>query len=136
MTKRLGAATDDPKALIARAIREYDAARGDPVGIREAANKGWLAICSLADVAAARFGMQEPGGASGRRVAIKELEKRAKIRRGTVQADFEMSRAILHGECFHADTCPVNTKDLLEGLSATIDDGMKALDKATKRRRR
>jgi len=136
--KQLGAASDDPKALISRAIREYNQAtsgkRTDEVGVREAAEKGWLAVSSMADVAADRIGMKEPGGAAGRREAIRGLEQEAKLRRGSILGDFEVARTVLHGECFHGGSCPIHVGDLLEGLQDTIKHGMTAIGKLKGRR--
>lgn len=109
MTRRaLGAASDDPVAIARRALDEAtEAIRSkDALGLRQAANKSYLAVASAADVAAAHMGMKAPGGTSGRRAVLEQLETRAKLKRGRLLVPFESTRAVLHGECFHGDDCP------------------------------
>lgn len=134
-SKPLGATTDNPRKLIARAIREYDAAtnarRYDQEGARMAAENGWLAISSLADVAAEELGLPIPGGASGRRKTLQALDQR--VKRGNFLQAYEVARTVLHGECFHEDKCPIHTDAILDGLKRTIDDGMSALSKRKRR---
>ena len=133
-----GAASDDPGALADRAIREADAAirRKDDVGFREAAEKGWLAASSSADVAADKLGMKIPGGYSGRKSALGELEDRARLRRGALVGTFEAARAVLHGECFHGAVCSTRgVLGLLDDVKSFTASTQAAINKATRRQR-
>ena len=137
-TRQLGAATDDPVALANRAVREAQSAQvaSDADGMRQAAEKGWLALSSLADVAAARLGRPAPGGASGRREALRALESEARRRRGTFVYPFELARRQLHGECFHGDSCPADLVEALEDYRAVVVDGASAVTQIRRRKRR
>ncbi len=131
----LGAASDDPVALANRAIRDMRAAihtrKRDQANIRQAANLGWLAISSLADVAADKLGRPAPGGASARRQMLLELDKRGRARGGGFLSTFEAARVSLHGECFHADKCQRDelVLALLEDVKQTSRRGMDLLKK-------
>lgn len=135
--RTLGAATDDPIAIVNRAVRQahHAEADGDADGLRQAAEMGWLAVSSLADVAAARLGRPAPGGASARREALRALESEARLRRGTFTHSFELARLQLHGECFHGDSCPINLVDELESYRAVVTDGMNAVARIRRRKR-
>jgi hypothetical protein len=136
-TTRFGAATDDPSVIARRAIREAEVAirQGDRLGLRQAANKGYLAASSAADVAAVRLGMNEPEGASGRRVALERLERTARVRRGSLLAPFESARRFLHGDCFHGDDCPSDRAilGLLDGVENLTRDVTTTLGRLRRR---
>jgi hypothetical protein len=130
------AVTDDPIALAVRAKREAQRALRDKdrVGFREAAEKGWLAASAVADVAADRLGMKAPGGSTGRAAVLGELERRARLRRGSLLRSFESARAILHGECFYADKCPSDSAVL--GILDDVKAFAEAAQSAKIKRRR
>jgi hypothetical protein len=48
---------------------------------------------------------------------------------------YESARTVLHGECFHGDTCPIYTGDTIEGLKPVIEDGLSALNKLKPKKR-
>jgi len=102
------AATDNPVEIAARAIAEAKRAfrERDDLGVRQAANKAWLAASSAADVAAKNMGRKAPGGATGRKDVLEDLEKLARMKNGTLLNAFANARLALHGECFHGDSCP------------------------------
>jgi hypothetical protein len=127
---------DDPGALADRAIREADAAlrRKDDVGFREAAEKGWLAASSSANIAADKLGY---GGAdelddTGRKWALGELEDRARLRRGTLVGTFEAARAVLHGEYVCSTRGVLGLLDDVKSFTASTQA---AINKATRRQR-
>jgi hypothetical protein len=127
---RLGAATDDPAALAKRALIEAERALAakDPVAFRQAAETGWLAASSSADVAAARLKLPIPGGASGRQAVLTELERRARLRRGALLTTFGAAQEILHGRCFHGDACePASVLGILESVAILATDVTAAL---------
>lgn len=134
----LGATTDNPMSLASRALREALRAEadGDAVGMRQAAEKGWLAVSSLADLAAERLGRPAPSGASARREALRALETEARLRRGTFVQPFELARRQLHGECFHGDHCPANLVEVLEDFHEVVAAGVAAVTQLDLRRRR
>lgn len=134
----LGAATDNPVALASRAMREVKQAEqaGDRDGMRQAAEKSWLAICSLADVAADRLGRPAPGGASARMATLRALEQQAKLRRGTYTLAFEAGRRALHGECFHGDECPNNLTELVEDFHDTVKHGVETINRLVRQKRK
>lgn len=102
------AATDDPVAIANRAIKEAKRAfrERDDLGVRQAANKAWLAASSAADVAAKNMRRKAPGGVAGRKEVLEDLEKLARLKNGTLLNAFSNARLALHGECFHGDSCP------------------------------
>jgi hypothetical protein len=139
MPKKLGAATDDPVALAKRALRKSHEAEesADDIDAREAANLGWLAVCSLADVASERLGeTRGRRGSKGREQVIADLEKEAGIRRGTLGAVFAMAQSVLHGDTFHEDKPlrPAVRTALLEQVLEGMETGMRAIGKIGKRR--
>jgi len=124
----LGAVTDDPVAIVNRAQREAALAvrERDRLGLRQAAEKGWLAASGAGDVAAAGLGKKAPGGANGRLDALEDLERVARLRPGTLTATFVSAQAFLHGQCFHADEC--RSESAVFGM---LDD-VKEMSRATK----
>jgi hypothetical protein len=133
----LGAARDNPAALADRASHEAAAAnrRKDTVGLREAAEIGWLAASSTADVAASKMGLKIPKGASGRRAVLTDLEQRAKLGRGTLVTPFEAARTVLHGECFHGDICSVESvHGVIDSVSKMAHTAAEATSKLRGRR--
>jgi hypothetical protein len=133
----LGAAGDDPVALANRAAREARRAAqaDDEVGVRQAAEKSWLAMSSLADVAADRLGKLPPRGAGARREILAEVEKQAKLHRGALVHEFEFARRILHGDCLHGDECPPDLVGLVQDYHGVVTRGMAAINKIKRRRR-
>lgn len=135
----LGAPTDDPLALADRAIMEAESAlkQRDTVGFRQAAEIGWLSASATADVVADRMGMPIPGGASGRRVTLENLEDAARLRRGSLVGRFEAARTVLHGECFHNDTCSERgVLGTLDEVRTLATDATRALGRIRIRKRR
>ena len=132
----LGAATDNPVALASRAVREAHIAEAssDQDGIRQAAEKTWLAMSSLADVAAARLGRPPPGGAIARRATFRALEQKAKLRSGRITHEFELARTVLHGQCFHGDECPVNTVEMIHEFHEVVKEGMGFIKKLPRKK--
>lgn len=131
----LGAAHDRPDKIANRAVREAISARDDD-DKRHAAETAWLALSSLADVAADKLGRQEPGGFSTRRGALKALEEAANLRRGTLDKPFDLARRELHGECFHGDKCPVDIVYTIEYYRDIVNDGIAAINKIARKKRR
>ena len=104
----LGAAHDNPRDLIGRAVAEAAAYKGgDTLSLRRAAETGWLAASAVADVAAKRLGLKPPGGQQKRFEVLERLETQAKLQRGSLTSPFGSARGYLHGDCFHEDKCPV-----------------------------
>lgn len=136
--KKLGASTDDPQALIERAVREAKTAikNKDSVGLRQAAEKGWLAASATADVVAAGMGRKIPGGATGRRQTLEVLERSRGLKRGSLVSRFDTAKEMLHGKCFHADECPRTDTLLvyLEDIKNMSDVALAALRKRSRRR--
>lgn len=133
-----GAAKDDPGALADRAIKEAESAlrRKDSVGFREAAEKGWLAASSSADVAADKLGMNIPGGHRGWRTTLGELEKHARLRRGSLVGTFEAAQSVLHGDCFHGDKCStLGVLGLLDDVKELTVSTQSAINRVKKYRR-
>jgi len=143
MTKRkaasFGAITDDPTHIVNVAIREAEQAirARDGLGIRQAANKGWLAAASVADVAAEKMGQKIPHGAKGRLEVLNDLERAARLRRGSLTATYGTARDILHGGCFHGDVCPSSSELLghLDAIKEMTVEAKRALSKLPKRKK-
>lgn len=133
---QLGAAHDDPPALIKQAIAEASGYHGgDSFKIRRAAETGWLAASSTADVVAKQLGMRQPRGYDGRAAVLRELESRAGMRRGALVIPFQAARGTLHGSCFHEDVCkPPVIHDVLAGVQTMTADAAKAVSKLRGRR--
>ena len=127
----LGAATDDPVCIANRAAR--DARRADLAadinGRRMAAETTWLAVTAVADVAAARMGRSEPRSASERMETLQALEREAGVRRGSLTRDFDLARRVLHRECYHQDSCPVDLVEMTEDYRGVVAGGMAAVAK-------
>lgn len=103
-SQRLGATTDDPIKMVELAIQEAETAdekAKDNLPLRRAAELGWLAASSTADVLAKRLNQTEPKGANGRRAVLKEVEDSRRMKRGTLSVKFDAAQEILHGECYH-----------------------------------
>ncbi len=134
-----GAITDDPTAIANRAIREAEKAirEDDALGVRQAANKGWLAAASVADVVADRMGQSIPHGATGRLHVLNDLERRTRMRRGTLTAPFGTARQILHGGCFHGAVCPSPGEILghLDEIKDMTIEAKRAMAKLPKRKK-
>jgi hypothetical protein len=123
MTKRknapLGAASDDPKSMIIRAIEKASNApenEKDNLTLRQAAELGWLAASSTADVVTGMKEEPEPGGFNSRLKALTEAAEERGLKPKHVIAKFGAARAVLHGECFHSDRCPRSV------VMATLDE--------------
>ena len=138
MRKRtaLGAATDDPHDIIQRAIRVADGHHGsDSLPLRQAAEAGWLAASSVADVAARHLGMKAPRGRLSRLAVLHALEDRAGFHRGELVTPFGAAQAHLHSYCFHEDVCPLPTiKSTLRAVEEMTRVANKALTKLRGRR--
>ena len=101
------AAAQNPRASIERALREFHEAepKSDLLGLRDAAEKGWLAVAQATD----RFiknntGLViEPGpDASERRV-----EALVDAGRYDILQQYRNLRDGLHSMCFYGGRCPV-----------------------------
>lgn len=105
--KALGAATDNPEEIIDRAIRQAvrSSDKSPRLDLREAAEMGWLAISSLADVLADKVGERNAGGANGRFNVLEAAEKKGGLKKGRLTLPFVAARSALHGDCFHEDRC-------------------------------
>jgi hypothetical protein len=136
----LGAVDDDPVMLASRAIREANKAvrTDDDIGLREAAEKGWLAVSAAADVTAARLGMAQPGGAKSRLLVLRRLEQVAGLRRGLLVNRFELARLMLHGECFHEGKCASEgvVLGVLDDMQNMTQDTVDTLSKLRSRRKK
>lgn len=134
-----GAASDDPVALADRALEEAaEAIRGsDGVGLREAAEKGWLAACSTADVVAMKLRRGKPKGRKGREDALAALEDCGGLRTGSFGKRFTYAR-VLHGECFHEDDCPPDhvVVELLKDVCEFAKDVLPVAERCRVRARR
>ena len=131
----LGAVGDDPKALIALARDRAKAAltAGNWLAHREAANLGYLAICAVADNAAALFGAKVPEGAKTREALLFQYEDTARL--GSRLSDaYNRARFTLHGAYFHGNEASVRRtveNDLAE-IAAAIDAAVASLPKVKK----
>lgn len=133
---RFGAAHDRPGELIDTAIAEAKAYHGgDSFKLRRAAETGWLAASSAADVAAKRLGERHPKGYDGRHATLEKLEKRAKLRHGSLTAPLLAARGTLHGDCFHDDVCsPATIRSTLLTVRNLTTDVQDALGRLKGRR--
>ena len=133
----LGAATDDPVSLANRAAR--DARRADLAadipGRRMAAETTWLAVTAVADVAAVKLGLPEPRSTGERMETLQALERAAGVRRGSLTRDFELARRVLHRECFHEDSCPVDLVPMIEDYRGVVAGSMAAVAKLNRNRK-
>jgi len=136
--KQLGAASDDPIYLANRAIREAEGAlkAKDEVGFRQAAEKGWLAVAASADVTADRMSWPSSKGHEGRRKTLANLERKARLRRGTLVGTYEAARTTLHGECFHEAKCSAEgVLGILDDIKVMTTETYEAIEKAKRRRK-
>lgn len=139
MSAKFGAASDSPIAIARRALREFDTAVDDDdgLGIREAAEKGWLAICAVADVAADRLDIKSASGANGRFKILRELETRSRTNSGDFTGPFDIAHKLLHADCFHEDNYDVGVvKHCLDGILDAAETGMVAIERAKRRSKR
>jgi len=136
----LGAATDDPLEIVARARKEAEKAirDNDRLGLRQAANKGYLAAASVADVAAMKLGEVQPKGQTARRSVLSNLEDAARLKRGSLLRTFSVAQGVLHSDCFHEDYCPSGKSLLaiLDTVEAMADDAVKAYGRLRTRRKK
>ncbi len=131
MARQLGAVSDKPDELIDRALAQYNAASNDDphnVDARLAAELGWLALNSFADIVGKRLGMPAGHSASRRVDALEAIDSR--VPRLRSRDTFTAARDELHGQCFYEDMCPTpaRTRTLLANIKDVIDDGTRALD--------
>jgi hypothetical protein len=139
---RLGAITDDPKALANLALRKVKVAihADDRFGIREASEVGWLAAAAAVDVASARLGCAAPTGLQSRRKVVVDLERSVRLRSGTLLKDFDIAHKILHGACFYGDDCdPSTIMGILEDIRdfvAAMGEAVHEAEQRSRRRRR
>ena len=131
----LGAFKDDPLAMVNAAIAEAEKADDkakDNLPLRRAAELGWLAASSTADVLAKRMGHAEPKGANGRRAVLKEVETAGRMKRGTLVIRFDAAQGILHGDCFHENDekkcVRERVLDHLEQVKEMVDLALKDFD--------
>lgn len=139
-SRTLGAVTDDPVVLASRAVEKAEKALAakDNVGVRQGASLAWLAISSLADVAAGRLGLPTPKGHVSRRAVLWDLEQYGKVPHGSIVNRFESARSVMHGDCFHGDECP--RPDVLVGMMqdvrSVVEIGVAAIPEAQRRHHR
>lgn len=131
---------DNPEQMVLAALdqaREASMEERDREGIRMAAELGWLAASSMADVVAHQLGMGKTRGFIARRKSLEELETKAKIHRDSLTSGFDRAKRTLHGECFHANE--IATKSViiagLEDVKGLIDLATEALKKVRRKHR-
>ena len=135
--RRFDAADDDPVALANRALKEVRKAieEDDDVGIREAAEKGWLAVSAVADVAAAELNLKKPEGRNARQAVLLKLADCAGVRPTVFRPTFTAARDVLHGRCFHDNNFDeAEVVGLLEDVQDMTEQAMAALRRCKRRR--
>lgn len=135
-----GAATDDPKGLLARAREQMKSSfdEDDPIGVRLAGEAAWLAVASTADVAAARMGQRIPGGRAGRESVLREIERCAHLRTGSLTGTFRMIHDDLHGSSFYGDNRPSrdHAEYLIKAAEEMVQETLRGADRCSPRGRR
>lgn len=123
MSKGLGAVGDDPWAIYARAVQLGNEglelplkSRNRRLRFREAAELGWLACSSMADVVSRHLGLKVPGGFAGRNSVYTKLAAESGMSANKLGRQFVAIQEVLHGECFHGNTSCEAIPALLDSL--------------------
>jgi len=105
--------------MIDQAIEEAESATGkehDNLPIRRAADTAWLAASSVADIAAAKLGLDPPKGKNGRLSVLEDVEEAYRLRRGVLHAKLNSAHAVLHAACFYENSPDVSKRDVLAAM--------------------
>jgi len=93
---------DEAWGFLRAAMEEFAKAGGDPVRVRDAAEKGWNAVVQATEALIYALAGVRPMSHYERRVALMDLERRRDDVRDLGLRDRYMSRyKILHGEAFY-----------------------------------
>jgi hypothetical protein len=93
---------DEAWDFLGAAMEEFAKAGGDPVRVRDAAEKGWNAVVQATDALIHALAGVRPMSHYERRVALRDLERRRDDVRDLGLRDRYMARyKILHGEAFY-----------------------------------
>lgn len=108
----LGAVTDNPVELIDRAIRKAHQAKSPSIELREAAELGWLAASSTADVLGDHARERPAHGFNARMKILERVEREQGLKGEPLTRPLAFAKTALHSECFHEDKCDRKTVEL------------------------
>jgi hypothetical protein len=92
----------DAWSFLEAAKREFSESKGDPVKVRDAAEKAWNAVVQATDALIYALTGVRPMSHYERRVALRDLERRFEGARRLGLRDRYMARyKVLHGEAFY-----------------------------------
>jgi len=128
-TSSLKGIHDSPKKIANAAVREARAAEGD-LDIRQAAEKGWLAACAAVDVASVALCLPAPQGKDARVRVLHTLERKARLKRNSLIAEFAFVWSVAHGACFYEGRC--QTQEVVEAWMERVRDFVADVDDAVR----
>ena len=97
----------------------------DPILLRDAAEKTWGAVTLAANALLESRGRKPPSGTNARMDEIIGLEKGdRRLRALDLSKKFDMSKTILHQDCFYEGDCPAEqvTEWIAEYARAYLED--------------
>jgi hypothetical protein len=122
----------DAWSFLEAAKREFLESKGDPVRVRDAAEKAWNAVVQAADALVYAFTGSRPMSHYERRVALRDLERRVESVKRLGLRDRYMARyKVLHGETFYEGVVDLEeVKTELEKVEEYIRDVERLLKEA------
>jgi hypothetical protein len=92
----------DAWSFLEAARKEFLESRGDPVRVRDAAEKAWNAVVQATDALIYAFTGSRPLSHYERRVALREIERRFEgVKRLGLRDRYMARYKVLHGETFY-----------------------------------
>ncbi|MCC6005460.1 MAG: PaREP1 family protein [Thermofilum sp.] len=121
----------DAWSFLEAAKKEFLESRGDPVRVRDAAEKAWNAVVQATDALIYAFTGARPLSHYERRVALRDIERRFEGAKRLGLRDRYMARALLYGETFYVGVGDLEeVKTELEKVEEYIRDVERLLKEA------
>jgi len=116
----------EAKGILAKAFQELTEGvkEGDPLRIRDACDKGWLATVTAVDALLVRHGYEEAKTHADRRRKLKELaDKLTEVSKVGLYDRIEARRSVLHNDGFYGGILtPKEVKEELNKVEGLIED--------------
>jgi hypothetical protein len=116
----------EAREILARALQELaeSVERGDPLKVRDACEKGWLATVTAVDALLVKHGYGEAKTHVDRRRKLRELtDKLAEVSRLGLYDRVEARRSVLHNDGFYSGALtPKEAEEELKKVGKLIED--------------
>jgi len=100
----------------------------DNTTLRQAAEWGWLAAASTADVVAKRLGLKATEGFGGRKDALAALDEESRLKGRFLENTLKLAHEELHGRTFHGnERTREDVLSTLAGVEVMVEEALRLL---------